>query len=258
MQYSKPGNLHGQNNSRYNSTEQRDLTGSNVSLGGQTGILIGEFMRLANATMKILQTSREDYCPDSTQCRIGDKIIDIGGNLVSNTSLGLYSPLVVSTKYCLVVPYERLVPLRDYVQRICANLSMITFFVFSITFEFIQEHLQQPKLTLASDPLCTVERHLRLPIQSSVLIGYIMRKFIERSTETGLTEKWMRMGLQQLKRAKMIRQHPYNPPTLRTLPLEFYTYSLKIYAMGISLSLITLLLELVYIRRINRNNVIII
>ncbi|XP_034484415.1 uncharacterized protein LOC117789494 [Drosophila innubila] len=391
----------------YNSTEQRDLTGDNVSLGGQTGIMICEFLRFAKGTMQILQMSSEDYCPDSTQCRIGEKSIDIGANLVSNTNLSLYSPWVTSTKFCLVVPYERKVSFRNYVPRLWGNLSMTGFFIFYfmvnavikrltnprmplcllifeafelswglavhnrvirrmsrsekimmicsllyslltisifgsavttaitlgfnmpeivdidsfvannisimtstvqiekvlqidslpralfdrmifvdqstldhhlnslndsyvyilethrwVQFEFIQKRLRQPKLKLASEPLCSVELHLRLPIHPDIPYTFALKRFIGQARETGLQEKWMRLGLQQLKRAKLIRQTPYEPPTQVTLPLEYFTVPFQFYATGILLSLFVLLIEGLYIqwhlRRMNPNNVLIV
>ncbi|XP_062135145.1 uncharacterized protein LOC133844887 isoform X1 [Drosophila sulfurigaster albostrigata] len=389
-----------------NSGDYRDLTGSgNVSLGGETGILLAEFVHFIGGTLQIIPQSRDEYFTNLTVC---GSMIDFGANMLPSTKVSTgVSPLVIATKYCLVVPFERQVPLSKFftvffriptlnvfsiilliamtlirrlinphkpiadliymsfqvhwgqaipsrtinrmgiaekILTICGliyNLYITTIFscilattlttgnhmpeiidiesfvandisimisesqmkelsqVDNIPVElsrrmfiapeetlerhlnslndsyvylmethrfaqmkFMQQRLRRPKLKMAPEPLCTLDLYLRLPIQQELGFLLVLTRFVEDATESGLRVKWMQMGLEQLKQANMIRQAPYDPPLLRGLSLSFFTFGFQIYAAGIILSLIVLLIEFIYdywLKRSNNyNNVIIV
>ncbi|XP_060658142.1 uncharacterized protein LOC132792709 [Drosophila nasuta] len=389
-----------------NSGDYRDLTGGgNVSLGGGTGILLAEFVRFIGGTLQIIPQSREEYFNNVT---LGDRMIDFGANLLPSTKVATgISPLVIATKYCLVVPFERQVALSKFftvffrsptlnvfciilliavtlikrlinphkpiadliymslqvhwgqaipirtinrmgiaekILTICGlifNLYITTILscilattlttgnhmpeiidiesfvandisimisenqmkelsqVDNIPVElsrrmfvapqeklerylnslndsyvylmethrfaqmkFMQQRLRRPKLKMAPEPLCTLDVYLRLPIQRELSFLLVLTRFVQDATESGLRDKWMQMGLEQLKQANMIRQAPYDPPSLRGLSLSFFTFGFQIYAAGIILSLIVMLIECIYgywlKRSYNYNNVIIV
>ncbi|XP_051860804.1 uncharacterized protein LOC127565590 isoform X2 [Drosophila albomicans] len=389
-----------------NSSDHRDLTGGgNVSLGGETGILLAEFVRFIGGTLQIIPLSREEYFTNVT---VGDRMIDFGANMLPSTEAPTgISPLVIATKYCLVVPFERQVPLSKFctvffriptlnvvsiiilivvalikrfinphkpiadiiymsfqvhwgqaipirtinrmgiaekilticglifnlyittilscilattlttgnrmpeiidiesfvandisimisenqmkelsqVDNIPVELSRRMFVVPQEILErhlnslndsyvylmepqrfaqmkFMQQRLRRPKLKMAPEPLCTLDLYLRLPIRQELSFLLVLTRFVQDATESGLREKWMQMGFEQLKQANMIRQAPYDPPSLRGLSLSFFTFGFQIYATGIILSLIVMLIECIYgywLKRSNNyNNVIIV
>lgn len=123
-----------------------------------------------------------------------------------------------------------------------------------IELNHIQQRLQKPKLKFASDKLCGVYRHLRILISQGHQSTYILRHFVDQSLESGLIDKWMRMGLRQAERAGLIKQAPYEPPFQLPLSLPFFTLLFKLYGIGILISLGTMILELVFMHYSSRRN----
>ncbi|KAH8406522.1 hypothetical protein KR215_004417 [Drosophila sulfurigaster] len=118
--------------------------------------------------------------------------------------------------------------------------------------EFLQQRLWLPKFKLAPEPLCALNRFLRLPVRQDAGYFMVLRRFVVGATESGLTEKWMRMGLQQLKKANIIQQAPYEQPSSKPLSLTFYIFAFQIYGTGILLSIIVIFIEC--INEYYRNN----
>ncbi|KAH8406480.1 hypothetical protein KR215_002139 [Drosophila sulfurigaster] len=112
--------------------------------------------------------------------------------------------------------------------------------------EFMQQRLLRPKLKLAPEPLCTLHRFLRLPIRQDLGLATVLSRFVDDVTESGLTAKWMRMGLEQLKHTNIIQQAPYEQSLSKPLTLSFFTFGLQVYCTGMLLSGIVLLIECVY------------
>lgn len=119
---------------------------------------------------------------------------------------------------------------------------------------YIQQRLRKPKLKFASDKLCGVHRHLRILVSLDHQSTFILKHFVDQSRETGLIDKWMRMGLRQAERAGLITKAPYEPPCQLPLSLTFFTLAFKLYAIGISLSLGTMVFELVFVYYSSRWN----
>lgn len=56
---------------------------------------------------------------------------DFGANLVVNNSLAPYSPLVMSTRICIVLPYERRVELREFLRFFLENWTVRGLWIFN-------------------------------------------------------------------------------------------------------------------------------
>ncbi|KAH8375440.1 hypothetical protein KR200_002381 [Drosophila serrata] len=96
----------------YNSTEQADVVNDrNISLSGTIGNLMVEFMRYTNASMDILLT--EEKVNSNYDLFQADQRVDLVANLVVNDSL-LFSPVMMNTQTCLVVPVRRTIPSGTY------------------------------------------------------------------------------------------------------------------------------------------------
>lgn len=109
---------------QYNGTDQKDLTGGNVSLGGRNGIMLAEFMRYMQWLMDILPMSNdEEYQRERTA-------YDLGANLVSNSIYARYSPLIISARSCIVLPYERMLAIQLYYHTVNGEYSLTVFAVF--------------------------------------------------------------------------------------------------------------------------------
>ncbi|KAH8406521.1 hypothetical protein KR215_004416, partial [Drosophila sulfurigaster] len=361
----------------------RDLTGVKKSLGGGIGIMIAELIRYVNGTLRILDLPTN----------IHNITIDIRANMELKTNVNSKIPFIMSTKYCMVVPYKRQISLRKYLLQIYGNWTIISFlgfyflanvlihklyhrhmrldqilfrsmeiccsqpicdgiirnmglaekiimictmtynllmlalfsgaltthittgfympeivdvdsflvndlrvmvpisqkkdilkydtvpkeilskiimvddkiyqhhmnslnnnFVYIISthkwvqFEFAQKRLRQPKLKMASEPLCGVSRYLKLPIRPELEMTYKLSDFFYYAGETGLKQKWMRMGLEQMKKANLIKQHPYDPPIFLPLSLEFFTSAFIFLLSGLTVSLVVFLFECILMR----------
>lgn len=121
---------------------------------------------------------------------------------------------------------------------------------------YIQQRLEKPKLKFASDKLCGVYQYLRIRVSPDHQSTFIVKHFVDQSRETGLIDKWMRMGLRQAQRAGLIKQAPYEPPCKIPLSLTFFAFAFKLYGIGIIISLGTMVSELVFMHyssRWNRN-----
>lgn len=109
---------------QYNGTDQKDLTGGNVSLGGRTGIMLTEFIRYMQCFMDILPMSNdEEYQRERTS-------YDFGANLVSNIIYARHSPLITSARSCIVLPYERMVEIQLIYHTVNGEYSLAVFSVF--------------------------------------------------------------------------------------------------------------------------------
>ncbi|KAH8406598.1 hypothetical protein KR215_009018 [Drosophila sulfurigaster] len=123
-----------------------------------------------------------------------------------------------------------------------------------VQYEFIQKRLRQPKLKIASEPLCGVVRFLKLPVRPELPLTFKLNNFLDYALESGLKKKWMQMGLEQMKKAKLIKQHPYDPPTFLPLTLEFFMSVFIFLLSSLSLGLIVFLFECILMRwRQHRN-----
>lgn len=83
------------------------MPGGNIRLSGQTGILLVEFVRYMHGFLDIILISEQKYYEI-----IGN--YDVGANLVPKTNFPSTNPLITSTKSCIVLPYERLLPMQRY------------------------------------------------------------------------------------------------------------------------------------------------
>ncbi|KAH8311698.1 hypothetical protein KR044_007591, partial [Drosophila immigrans] len=110
-------------------------------------------------------------------------------------------------------------------------------------YEFAQRRLRQPKLKLVSEPLCGTSHHLGLPVRPKLPLTIKLSYFTRQISETGLDEKWMEMGLEQMKRANLIKQHPYDPPTHIPLNLEFFTLVFRVFLICLCLSVVVFFFE---------------
>lgn len=125
--------------------------------------------------------------------------------------------------------------------------------------DFRQRRLVLPKLRLAPEKLCGVPHYLRFHVRSDLYYLQVMNHFLSQMHEAGFTDKWMEQGLCQAKQIGLMTEASYEPPAPFPLPLGFFIKSLKLYAYGLLLSLVALLVECIYFWRTNnRNDVIIV
>ncbi|KAH8407251.1 hypothetical protein KR222_011323, partial [Zaprionus bogoriensis] len=128
----------------FNPKKQFDLTGRSLALGGQTGILIAEFLRYTNGTMEIhLMTFDEYFNP-----KHGINQMDIGANMVSNNSLAPYSPLIMSGRFCIVLPFVRPLPLNEIFTFVWANTTILGIWIFYSIANAIIKLLVNPRISL--------------------------------------------------------------------------------------------------------------
>ncbi|TDG50518.1 hypothetical protein AWZ03_003107 [Drosophila navojoa] len=109
--------------------------------------------------------------------------------------------------------------------------------------EYIQRRLHKPKLRLATGKLCSSERYIQLYVCSGACYAPALEHFALNAYEFGLTTGWMQQGLRQAEQAGLVAKEPYEPPTLRPLPLEFYRRAYELYGFLLVLSLIAFLME---------------
>ncbi|XP_020805658.1 uncharacterized protein LOC110182046 [Drosophila serrata] len=110
----------------YNSTEQADVVNDrNISLSGTIGNLMVEFMRYTNASMDILLT--EEKVNSNYDLFQADQRVDLVANLVVNDSL-LFSPVMMNTQTCLVVPVRRTIPICNKIHRSSSSIAGDTIF----------------------------------------------------------------------------------------------------------------------------------
>ncbi|KAH8359500.1 hypothetical protein KR093_007207, partial [Drosophila rubida] len=373
---------------QYNSTDQRDLTGDKLSLGGQVGIMIAEFMRYINATMRIIQLPHNNRSSKDSQDFIKNMTIDIAANMEWETSISYNSPIVQITKYCMVVPNGRRVNYAHRYNLLVQDWSLVALFLFYIVvnavikklanrrmrlydvffrmielsfdqpistrifqsmritekiimistmfynllvksilcgaltthitngilmpdivdiksflendlrimisysekndilksltvpreilshiifvdqkirdqhlnslnnsfvyiidtkqwpqYEFAQKRLRQPKLKLAPPALCGVYRFLVLSVRPELPFANSFYNFINQVYEAGILEKWMQIGLEQMKKANLIEQPSYNPSTHKPLAWEFFASPFQTVLIGFSLSLLAFFFE---------------
>lgn len=109
--------------------------------------------------------------------------------------------------------------------------------------EYIQRRLYKPKLRLATGQLCSIERYIKLYVCSGACYGPALEQFALTAHEFGLTTGWMQQGLRQAEQAGLVAKEPYEPPTLRPLPLKFYQRAYELCSVLLVLSLIAFLVE---------------
>lgn len=110
-------------------------------------------------------------------------------------------------------------------------------------FADLQRRLRRPKLRLAPDQLCTVYRTLVFDVRPELPIANMFYWFVTASQESGLNNKWMRMGLHQAQQLGLISPAQYEPIQEFPLPLEFFTTAFSMYAICILVSLVVFVLE---------------
>lgn len=123
---------------QYNGTDQKDLTGGHVSLGGQTGIMLVEFMRSMRWLMDIIPMSNDD------EYQRERATYDLGANLVSNIIYAKQSPLIISTRSCIVLPYERILAVELYYHTVNGDYSLCVFVAFYVCVMIIFIRLLHP------------------------------------------------------------------------------------------------------------------
>lgn len=386
---------------QYNGTDQKDLNDGNVSLGGRTGIMLVEYMRYMRWFMDIIPMSNDD------EYQRERATYDLGANLVSNIIYAKHSPLIISTRSCIVLPYERMLDFQLYYHIINGDYSLSVFAAFygcvmiiinrlvhphmpwpSILFRgysafmggtvtnrtfrqmhlseklliiciqlytvvisgifssalatalttglrnpdivdtngflatdlrimihnpemlhvfernqlpkeltdrliivdrdthnrhlyslndsfayvidehqwplinYIQERLYKPKLKLGPDVFCGNHRFLRLPICQKLSSTQLLAGFVSNIQGSGLLDYWIKIGLYQTKQAGFVHQAPHQSLSQHPLPLQYFQNCFILYAIGLLISLVAMILELVVIywrsRRNNMSNVIII
>ncbi|EDV90818.1 GH13972 [Drosophila grimshawi] len=123
-----------------------------------------------------------------------------------------------------------------------------------VLFEYMQRRLRKPKLCLAPESLCGAYMNMRFYVKPGRILLYVLEYFVQQVREAGLAKKWTQLGLRQAQQANLMAQAPYDPPIQQPLPMDFYQYSFRLYVIGMSLSLVSFLLELAINRWNNRNN----
>ncbi|XP_017874220.1 PREDICTED: uncharacterized protein LOC108621430 [Drosophila arizonae] len=109
--------------------------------------------------------------------------------------------------------------------------------------EYIQRRLHKPKLRLATGKLCSIERYIKLYVCSGACYAPALKHFALTAHEFGLTTGWMQQGLRQAEQAGLVAKQPYEPPTMRPLPLKFYQRAYALYGFILVLGLIAFLME---------------
>ncbi|KAM8712753.1 hypothetical protein ACLKA7_013136 [Drosophila subpalustris] len=158
----------------YNSTDQKDLTGGHVSLGGVNGFVLTTFLRYVNGKMDILSFANRSDLELNGQRLAGNRTVDIGANLIQNHSVALYSGIAKMSRACLVVPSADRLPLsRYYSYSFKGSLRMFTVFIYLAN--VVIKRLTYPHKSLGSILFTSLMiistqemdnrafRHLRLP-----------------------------------------------------------------------------------------------
>ncbi|XP_070063718.1 uncharacterized protein [Drosophila virilis] len=116
-----------------------------VALGGHLGILLDEFMRHVNGTMDIMPLSFRNYTNAIAKGHKGGRIVDIGANLVTDLSFASYSPIVLATRTCLILPHN-VFSIREFTLTYNGNNSLILFFVFYTIVQGVIKRIANPRL----------------------------------------------------------------------------------------------------------------
>lgn len=97
--------------------------------------------------MEIRNLSYDDYV--NTE-KGPENNFDIGANLMSNYSIASYSPVVLSTRFCIVVPYERLMEQCEFIRHVFFNWTVCGIWIFSCITIAVIKRLVNPKMTLTT------------------------------------------------------------------------------------------------------------
>ncbi|XP_043067015.1 uncharacterized protein Ir56a [Drosophila bipectinata] len=120
--------------------------------------------------------------------------------------------------------------------------------------QMYQERLKRPRLWIADDNLCSRPRSLRVPIYPQSPIAKLFPEFYMRVFESGLIQKWYRMGFSKYRELSGLYKLPTDPEIYRPLTMEFYRNYMLIYICGMSLATLVFVIELIYHRFRTMNN----
>ncbi|KAH8247108.1 hypothetical protein KR032_009511 [Drosophila birchii] len=116
-------------------------------------------------------------------------------------------------------------------------------------FRFYQDHLKTKGYTIAGPKLCSKLRHLRLPTSPYSPLKYFFRDYFSMIFESGLQQKWLKMGFQKFREIYGITKLPFDSEKeFKPLTLSFYMIFIKIYIGGMLLSTLVFVIEILYKR----------
>ncbi|KAH8253857.1 hypothetical protein KR032_007124 [Drosophila birchii] len=168
---------------QYNSTEQADVIGGrNISLSGPIGMLMVEFMHYMNATMDILPIKERLNSNYEIVQAPNDQKADLVANLVINDSL-LFSPVVMDTKICLLVPHRRKIPSSRYFEKVIdSSVHLIMLPVVLLVFAI--KYIAHRRRSLVDSLFSTFRFYLgiplpggqldRLPLADKIIEGFLL------------------------------------------------------------------------------------
>lgn len=104
-------------------------------------------MRHVNGTMDIMPLPFRDYSNAIAKGHKGGRTIDIGANPVTDLSVASYSPIVLATRTCLILP-DTVLPIREYTLAYNSNNSLVLFFVFYTIVQGVIKRIANPRLPL--------------------------------------------------------------------------------------------------------------
>ncbi|XP_062134271.1 uncharacterized protein LOC133844344 [Drosophila sulfurigaster albostrigata] len=133
----------------YNSTDQKDITNGNVSLGGFNGYLIVNFLRHLNGTMDILSFANHSDLMMNAKRLAGGRYIDAGANFVTDQSMTEYTSFIGGTRYCIVVPSAERLPLEDYPKHLM-HISVHLFLCFVILVNVMLKRIAYPRMSFTA------------------------------------------------------------------------------------------------------------
>ncbi|KAH8314375.1 hypothetical protein KR059_004940 [Drosophila kikkawai] len=112
-----------------------------------------------------------------------------------------------------------------------------------------QERLKTKRLAIAGPKLCSDIRLLRLPISPRSPMRFIFKDYFDRIFESGLEQKWIRMGFQKFREVYGITKLPTDKNNeWKPLTISFYSIFITLFMAGMLLSTLVFIIELLYKR----------
>ncbi|XP_044317791.1 uncharacterized protein LOC108042235 [Drosophila rhopaloa] len=152
----------------YNSSDQADLTGSNVSLSGSIGLMIVEFTRYLNATINIIPIPGQQTARYEIFQMPGNQTPDIVANVVDDNSIRAFSPMVAESQICLAVPNRRMIPPYRYIDKILSP-GMYPALLLSSLGVFLIKYFSQRRRSFLDPIFNTIRFHLAIPLPGGQL-----------------------------------------------------------------------------------------